>query len=50
VDVGMVRRHRKDFAARHAEAALRHVASGDYMGEHWLATLAACLLSVPPLD
>jgi hypothetical protein len=46
----MVRRHRKDFAARHAEAALRHVASGDDMGEHWLATLAACLLSVPPLD
>jgi hypothetical protein len=37
-------------AARHAEAALRHVTSGDYMGEHWLATFAVYLLSVPSLD
>jgi hypothetical protein len=29
----------------HAEAALRHVASGDYAGEHWLASFAVYLLS-----
>ena len=34
-------------AARHASAALPHVASGDYMGEHWLATFAVYLLSTP---
>jgi hypothetical protein len=34
-------------AARHAEAALRHVASGDYAGEHWLASFAVYLLSTP---
>jgi hypothetical protein len=34
-------------AARHAEAALRHVASGEYAGEHWLASFAVYLLSVP---
>ena len=34
-------------AERHAEAALRHVASGDYAGEHWLATFAVYLLSTP---
>ncbi len=34
-------------AARHAEAALRHVASGDYAGEHWLASFAVYLLSIP---
>ena len=32
-------------AARHAEAALRHVTSGDYVGEHWLASFATYLLS-----
>src|SRR5215469_6143002 len=32
-------------AARHARAALRHVASGDYAGEHWLASFAVYLLS-----
>lgn len=32
-------------AARHAEAALGHVASGDYAGEHWLASFAVYLLS-----
>ena len=37
-------------AARHAEAALRHVASGQYVGEHWLATFAVFLLSPPPGD
>ena len=34
-------------AARHAEAALRHVSSGDYAGEHWLASFAVYLLSLP---
>jgi hypothetical protein len=34
-------------AARHAEAALRHVASGDYAGEHWLGSFAVYLLSTP---
>jgi hypothetical protein len=35
-------------ASRHAEAALEHVASGDYAGEHWLASFATYLLSTPP--
>jgi hypothetical protein len=34
-------------AARHAAAALGHVASGDYAGEHWLASFAVYLLSTP---
>lgn len=35
-------------AARlHAEAALPHIASGDYMGEHWLASFAVYMLSAP---
>jgi hypothetical protein len=34
-------------ATRHADAALRHVASGDYAGEHWLASFAVYLLSTP---
>jgi len=34
-----------DAAQRHAEAALPHVASGDYMGEHWLATFAVYMLA-----
>jgi Protein of unknown function (DUF2891) len=37
-------------AARHAEAALEHVASGDYAGEHWLATFAVYLLSTSSPD
>lgn len=32
-------------AARDADAALPHVASGNYLGEHWLATFAVYLLS-----
>jgi hypothetical protein len=32
-------------ADRHAEAGLRHVASGDYAGEHWLATFAVFMLA-----
>jgi hypothetical protein len=31
--------------AAHAKAALAHVASGDYAGEHWLASFAVYLLS-----
>ncbi|MCI0457664.1 MAG: DUF2891 domain-containing protein [Gemmataceae bacterium] len=34
-------------AIRHAESALQHVASGDYVGEHWLASFAVYLLSTP---
>jgi hypothetical protein len=35
-------------AARlHASDALAHVASGDYAGEHWLASFAVYLLSTP---
>lgn len=32
-------------AAMHARAALPHIASGDYMGEHWLASFAVYLLT-----
>jgi hypothetical protein len=35
-------------AVRHAGAALGHVASGDYAGEHWLATFAVYLLTASP--
>ena len=34
-------------AARHAAAALDHVASGRYEGEHWLASFAVYLFSTP---
>ena len=34
-------------AAKHAEAGLKHVASGDYAGEHWLASFAVYLFSTP---
>ena len=34
-------------AAKHAAAGLKHVASGDYAGEHWLASFAVYLLSTP---
>ncbi len=34
-------------AAEHAAAALKHVASGDYVGEHWLASFAVYMLSTP---
>ena len=37
-------------AARHADAGLRHVASGDYAGEHWLASFAVYMLSTPAPD
>lgn len=32
-------------ADRHAEAGLEHVSSGDYAGEHWLASFAVYLLA-----
>ncbi|HDP94730.1 MAG TPA: DUF2891 domain-containing protein [Candidatus Aminicenantes bacterium] len=32
-------------ARRHAETALTHVTSGDYAGEHWLASFAVFLLT-----
>jgi len=34
-------------ARLHANDALAHVASGDYAGEHWLASFAVYLLSTP---
>ena len=34
-------------ANEHAQDALAHVASGDYAGEHWLASFAVYLLSTP---
>lgn len=33
-------------AERHGDAALTHVTSGDYAGEHWLASFAVYMLSV----
>jgi hypothetical protein len=42
-----VRKVLAESATRHAEAALGHVASGEYTGEHWLATFAVYLLSAP---
>ena len=36
-------------AAAHARDALAHVASGDYLGEHWLASFAVYMLTVPSL-
>lgn len=34
-------------AKAHAEDAIVHVASGDYAGEHWLASFAVYMLSTP---
>jgi hypothetical protein len=36
--------------AQHAEVALEHVASGDYAGEHWLASFAVYLLSTNAME
>jgi hypothetical protein len=33
-------------ADRHADAALKHVASGNFAGEHWLASFAVYMLSM----
>jgi hypothetical protein len=45
-----VRKALAESASRHAAAGLKHVASGDYAGEHWLATFAVYLLSTPALQ
>ncbi|HEV8060316.1 MAG TPA: DUF2891 domain-containing protein [Gemmataceae bacterium] len=37
-------------AARHAAAGLAHVTSGDFVGEHWLASFAVHLFSTPDPD
>ncbi len=37
-------------ADRHAAVGLAHVASGDYAGEHWLASFAVYLLTTPKLE
>lgn len=41
-----VRKALLEAAAKHAEAGLKHVASGEYAGEHWLASFAVQMLSV----
>jgi len=41
------RRILAEAAAQHAESGLKHVASGDYAGEHWLATFAVFMLATP---
>jgi hypothetical protein len=41
------RRILAESARAHATEALAHVASGDYAGEHWLASFAVFLLSTP---
>lgn len=42
-----VRRILARSAIRHAEEGLAHVASGNYEGEHWLASFAVYMLSTP---
>ena len=42
------RKHLATSAARHEAAGLKHVASGNYEGEHWLASFAVYLLSATP--
>lgn len=42
-----IRKVLSDAAAKHASAALGHVTSGDYAGEHWLASFAVYMLSTP---
>ncbi|MCI0705050.1 MAG: DUF2891 domain-containing protein [Planctomycetia bacterium] len=34
-------------ATKHTEAGLKHIASGDYAGEHWLASFAVWMLALP---
>ncbi|MFO0965430.1 MAG: DUF2891 domain-containing protein [Gemmataceae bacterium] len=41
------RRVLTEAARRHAAAGLEHVASGDYVGEHWLASFAVYLFATP---
>jgi Protein of unknown function (DUF2891) len=45
-----VRKVLAESSRRHAEAALPHITSGDYAGEHWLASFAVYLLSTPSPD
>jgi hypothetical protein len=40
-----VRKKLLEAAAKHAEAGLAHVASGEYAGEHWLASFAVWMLA-----
>lgn len=40
-----IRRVLDEAAAAHVAAAVPHVASGDYAGEHWLASFATYLLT-----
>jgi DUF2891 family protein len=42
-----VRKVLRASAVLHSQAALPHVASGDYVGEHWLASFAVYLFSTP---
>ena len=37
----------KDSAKTHAQAGLKHIASGNYEGEHWLASFAVYMLARP---
>jgi hypothetical protein len=41
------RRILAEASLRHEKEALPHIASGDYAGEHWLASFAVYLLSTP---
>ncbi|HZT59743.1 MAG TPA: DUF2891 family protein, partial [Pyrinomonadaceae bacterium] len=41
------RRVLAESARLHGADALAHVASGNYEGEHWLATFAVLMLSTP---
>ena len=43
----LARRILSQAADAHAKDALAHVASGDYAGEHWLASFAVYMLSTP---
>ncbi len=44
-DADPARKVLAESADRHARAGLAHVASGEYMGEHWLASFAVYMLS-----
>ena len=44
------RRVLAEAAKRHAGATLKFVASGNYEGEHWLASFAVYMLSTPDPD
>lgn len=45
-----VRRILADAATSHARDALANITSGDYAGEHWLASFAVYMLSTPAPD